>query len=107
MPVAKGTGLIYIYIGNLSRKLTESEVRAQFEPFGEVASVKLVKDRRSGVSRGFGTVVMESEEAGRAAIEGLKGQVLDGKMLDVVESNPPSGKGKKGGFKGNKKRRKF
>ncbi len=96
-----------IYVGNLSRKLTETEVREQFEAFGEVVSVNLVKDRRSGVSRGFGYVEMTSEEEGQAAIDALKGQILDGKMLDVVESGPPPGKGKKGGFKGGKKRRRF
>lgn len=95
-----------IYVGNLSRKLTEAELRQQFEVFGEVTSVKLAKDRRNGVSKGFGSVVMPSSEEGQAAIEGLKGQILDGKIMDVTES-APSGKGKKGGFKGGgKKRRK-
>ena len=96
---------MHIYIGNLSRKLTETDIREQFEAFGEVASVSLVKDRRSGVSRGFGTVVMESETEGQAAIEGLKGQILDGKIMDVVESAPQPGKGKKGGSKGGGKKR--
>jgi len=102
-----GAGLMNIYIGNLSRKITEAELREQFEPFGKVVAVNLVKDRRSGVPRGFGYVEMESPEEGQAAIEGLKGQILDGRMMDVTESSPP-GKGKKGGFKGGgKKRRRF
>ncbi len=108
MPLTRGAEFMHIYLGNLSRKLTETDVREQFEAFGEVVSVSLVKDRRSGVSRGFGYVEMVSTEEGQAAIEALKGQILDGKMMDIVESDPPPGKGKKGGFKGKgKKRRKF
>ncbi len=92
-----------IYIGNLSRKLTETEIRQQFEAFGEVTSVKLAKDRRNGVSRGFGSIVMPSTEEGQAAIEALSGQILDGKIMDVTES-APSGKGNKGSFKGGGKK---
>ena len=93
-----------IYIGNLSRDVTEIELRQQFEKFGRVDSASVVKDRR-GVSKGFGFVEMDSSDEGQAAIEALKGQMLDGRTMDIVESNPPS-KGKKG-FKGGKKRRRF
>ena len=92
-----------IYIGNLSRKLTEIELREQFEAYGKVIGVAIAKDRRNGVSKGFGTVEMESREEGLAAIDGLRGQVLDGKVMDVTESEPIR-KGKKGGFKGGKKK---
>ena len=91
-----------IYIGNLSRKLTEAELREQFEAFGKVSAVAIAKDRRNGVSKGFGTVEMESREEGQAAIDGLRGRVLDGKVMDVTESAPIR-KGKKG-FKGGKKK---
>ena len=87
-----------IYIGNLSRMINEVELREQFEAFGEVVSINLIKDRRSGVSRGFGFVEMGSEEEGQAAIDGLKDRILDGRTMDVTESAPPS-KGKKGSFK--------
>jgi len=93
-----------IYIGNLSRDITEVELREQFEKFGRVDSASVVTDRR-GVSKGFGFVEMDSSDEGQAAIEALKGQMLDGRTMDIVESNPPS-KGKKG-FKGGKKRRRF
>ena len=95
-----------IYIGNLSRDVTEVELRQQFEKFGRVDSASVVKDRR-GVSKGFGFIVMDSPEEGQAAINTLKGQMLNGRTMDIVESNPPS-KSKKGGFKGGgKKRRRF
>ena len=95
-----------IYIGNLSRDVTEVELRQQFEPFGKVDTASIVTDRR-GVSKGFGFIEMDSPEEGQAAIEALKGQMLDGRTMDIVESNPTS-KGKKGGFKkGGKKRRRF
>ncbi len=93
-----------IYIGNLAREITEAELREQFEAFGKVVSVNLIKDRRSGVSRGFGFVEMESPEEGTAAINGLKDTMLDGRTMDVTES-APQGKGKKGGFKGGGKKR--
>lgn len=96
-----------IYIGNLSREITETELQEQFEAFGKVESVSIVKDKRSGVSRGFGFVEMPSPEEGQAAIDGLKGQILDGRTMDVTESGPPP-KGKKKNFKGGgKKRRRF
>lgn len=93
-----------IYIGNLSRDVTEVELREQFEKFGRVDSASIVKDRR-GVSKGFAYVEMDSADEGQAAMEALKGQMLDGRTMDIVESAPPS-KGKKG-FKGGKKRRRF
>ena len=95
-----------IYVGNLSRKLTETELRQEFESYGKVSGVNLAKDRRSGVSKGFGYVEMASEDEGQAAIEGLKGRLLDGKVMDLVESDSPR-KGKKGGPKrsGKKRRR--
>ncbi len=99
--------MMNIYVGNLSRGTTEEDIKNQFETFGKVVSVSLVKDRRSGVSRGFGFVEMDSDEEGQAAIDGLKDTTLDGRTMDVTESAPPL-KGKKGGgFKGGgKKRRK-
>ena len=95
---------MHIYVGNLSRKISDAELQQQFEAFGTVTKVNIAKDRRNGVSKGFGTVEMESQQEGQAAIEALRGQILDGKIMDVVESEPP-GKGKKG-FKGGGKKRK-
>ena len=97
-----------IYVGNLSRDITETILQEQFEVFGKVTSVKIMKDKRSGVSRGYGFVEMDSEEEGQTAVDSLKDQMLDGRTMDVTVSNPPFKGKKKGGFKGGgKKRRRF
>lgn len=85
-----------IYVGNLSRELTEQEIRTAFEVFGKVAAVRLVKDRYSGVSRGFGFVEMPDRTEAQAAIQGLNRQELAGRTLDLSEARPPGG-GRKGG----------
>jgi RNA recognition motif-containing protein len=61
-----------IYVGNLSRDATEDELRQEFEVFGKVNSVTIVKERHSGQPRGFGFVEMPTEPEGKAAIKGLK-----------------------------------
>ena len=88
-----------IYVGNLEREVTEEELRQEFEAFGKVASVNIVKDRYSGQSRGFGFVEMATKEEGQAAIDGLKGKSLKGRELDVGEARPRP-EGRRGGFGG-------
>ncbi|WP_147820799.1 RNA recognition motif domain-containing protein [Salidesulfovibrio onnuriiensis] len=76
-----------IYVGNLPWSATEDEVRAAFEAYGEVSSVKLVEDRETGRPRGFGFV--EMEDAGAAeAIEALDGKDFGGRNLKVNEARP-------------------
>lgn len=102
-----------IYVGNLSREVTEDELRQEFTAFGEVTSVNIIKDRYSGQSRGFGFVEMPSESEGQAAIAGLKGKTLNERTLDVSEARPrsdsrgsgPSGGRRGGGFGGGRQRR--
>ena len=60
-----------IYVGNLPFTASEDEVRATFEPYGRVVSVKLISDRETGRPRGFGFVEMETDSEGNAAIEGV------------------------------------
>ena len=99
---------MHIYVGNLSREVTEAELQQQFEAFGQVTSVNIVKGKRSDVSKGFGFIEMASPEKGQSAIDGLKDQKLDGRTMDITESNPPVKGKKRGGFKGGgKKRRRF
>jgi RNA recognition motif-containing protein len=95
-----------IYVGNLSREVTEQELRQEFEAFGKVASVNIIKDRYSGQSRGFGFVEMATKEEGQAAIDGLKGKSLKGRELDVSEARPRT-EGRRGGFGGGGKRRRY
>ena len=85
-----------IYVGNLSRDVTEDELRQEFEPFGQVVSVNIIKDRYSGQSRGFGFVEMATKAEGQAAIEGLKGKLLQDRTLDVNEARPRSEGGRGG-----------
>jgi RNA recognition motif-containing protein len=61
-------GMMNIYVGNLSAKTSEQELREAFETFGEVDSAKIIKDNFTGKSRGFGFVVMPSQEQAQAAI---------------------------------------
>jgi len=77
-----------IYIGNLAREVTEDELRALFEPFGEVTRVVIIKDRYSGESRGFGFVEMPSRTAAEKAMKELDGKEFRGRNLRVNEARP-------------------
>jgi len=77
-----------IYLGNLSYSVTEKSIRDLFEGFGAVASAKIVIDKLTGSSRGFGFVEMpNNDEAGRAIAE-LNGKEFEGRKLVVNESRP-------------------
>ena len=77
-----------IYVGNLSRQVTEDELRQSFEAFGQVTSVNIIKDRYSGESRGFGFVEMSTKSEAQAAINGLNGTSLGERTLSVSEARP-------------------
>ena len=104
-----------IYVGNLSRDVTEDELRQEFAAFGEVASVSIIKDRYSGQSRGFGFVEMPSKSEAEAAIAGLKGKTLKERTIDVSEARPrpesrgggPYGGRRGGGFGGRGRQRRY
>jgi len=76
-----------IYVGNLPWSATEEEIRAAFETFGEVISVKLINDRETDRPRGFGFVEMEDQGA-LAAIESLDGSDFGGRNIKVNEARP-------------------
>jgi RNA recognition motif-containing protein len=102
-----------IYVGNLSREVTEEELRQEFAAFGEVASVNIIKDKHGGQSRGFGFVEMPSKTEGEAAISGLKGKTLKERTMDVNEAHPRTDShgsrssygGRRGGGFGGRQRR--
>jgi RNA recognition motif-containing protein len=75
-----------IYVGNLSSETAEEDLRQAFGSFGAVATVIIIKDKFSGAPRGFGFVKMASQEEATAAISGLNGKELQGKMLNVNEA---------------------
>lgn len=86
-----------IYVGNLSREVTEEDLRQAFEAFGQVASATVIKDRFSGESRGFGFVDMPNKTEAQAAIAGLNGKDLKGRTLNVNEARPRTEGGRRGG----------
>ena len=107
-----------IYVGNLARDVTDEELRKEFEAFGKVESVSIIKDKYSGQSRGFGFVEMPTRTEAQAAIAGLKGKVLRDRTIDVSEARPRTeggrgggrggfGGGRGGGFGGGGRRRSF
>ena len=75
-----------IYVGNLSYEVTEEELQQAFEAFGQVESIKIVKDMYTGRSRGFGFVEMPSKAEGESAISNLNGTALKGRTLKVSEA---------------------
>ena len=88
-----------IYVGNLSWGLKDQDLANLFSPFGEVASAKIVMDKFTQRSKGFGFVEMPNDEQAQAAIAQLNGSEIDGRNLVVNESRP-----KEGGDGGYKKR---
>lgn len=92
-----------IYVGNLLFDVTESDLRQAFEPFGQVSEVRLIMDKYSGKSKGFGFVEMPSKEEAEKAIEQLNGSELKGRAMNVNVAKPKpdrSGGPKRGGFGG-------
>ena len=85
-----------IYVGNLPHEVTDEELREAFEAFGQVTSVNIIKDRDSGQPRGFGFVEMPANGEGQAAISGLNGKEMKGRILTVSEARPRS-EGDRGG----------
>jgi RNA recognition motif-containing protein len=77
-----------IYVGNLLRETTEAELRQAFEAFGQVTSVKIITDRYTGDSRGFGFVEMPNDQEAKSAVSGLNGKDLRGRTLKVNEARP-------------------
>ncbi len=77
-----------IYVGNLSDKVTEEDLKEAFEAFGQTSSVNIIKDRGSDLSRGFGFVEMPSKTEALSAISSLNGSDLKGKNLMINEARP-------------------
>jgi RNA recognition motif-containing protein len=86
-----------IYVGNFSFSMTESELRALFEPYGSIESVTVATDRDTGRSRGFGFVSMTNDEEAEKAMAGLNGKDSGGRALTVNEARPQTQRS--GGFR--------
>ena len=92
-----------LYVGNLPFSADESALEGLFSQMGKVESVRIITDRDSGRSKGFGFVEMSSDQEAAAAIEKLNGTDFSGRNLTVNEARPPSndrGGGGGGGFGG-------
>ncbi len=77
-----------IYVGNISHELTEEEINEAFSSYGQLSSVRIIKDRYTGASRGFAFVEMPEKTEAEAAIAGLNGKELKGRTLNVNEARP-------------------
>ena len=84
-----------LYVGNLNFNLTEDELRQVFEEYGEVSSVKIITDKFSGRSKGFGFVEFEKEEDSNKAIEELNGMDVGGRNIKVNVATKKRDKDKK------------
>jgi len=86
-----------ICVGNLSFEVSVETLRKAFEAFGQVSSARIVKDKYSGQSRGFGFVEMPDQARSQAAIENLNGKELLGRQMNVNEARPRTDQGRFGG----------
>lgn len=77
-----------MYVGNLAYSVTEEDLRAAFSEFGEVADVKLIKDKFSGQSKGFGFVEMPDNSEADKAIKALNGTRFQGRDIKVNQARP-------------------
>jgi RNA recognition motif-containing protein len=77
-----------IFVGNLSFTTKEESLRSTFEGYGQVSSARVVTDRETGRSRGFGFIEMGNAAEGQAAIQALDGRDMDGRALKVNEARP-------------------
>jgi RNA recognition motif-containing protein len=79
---------VNIYVGNIAYTMTEDTLRELFEKHGEVTSVKIIKDRVTGRSRGFGFIEMSNKEEADEAISGLDGTDVEGRKIRVNVAKP-------------------
>jgi RNA recognition motif-containing protein len=93
-----------LYVGNLSYNIRDDDLHQAFAQYGTVSSAKVMMDRDTGRSKGFGFVEMGSDPEAQAAINGMNGQALDGRAIVVNEARPreerPGGYGNRGGYGG-------
>ena len=89
-----------LYVGNLLHAATEKQVKTLFEQYGEVTSVKLIKDKLTGASKGFAFVEFANAEDAEVALENLNGKPFEGRTLRIDKARPPQPR--EGGFGGDR-----
>lgn len=92
-----------IYVGNLPYNVVEDDLREIFEEYGEVTSVKIISDKLTGRSKGFGFVEMDADQEAKKAIEELNNAELSGRNIKVNESRPRTNDTRGGGGGGNRR----
>ena len=80
-----------LYVGNLSYNIRDDDLQQAFSQYGTVTSAKVMMDRDTGRSKGFGFVEMGSDPEAQAAINAMNGQALDGRAIVVNEARPKEG----------------
>ncbi len=85
-----------IYVGNLAYEVSDEDLEAAFSEYGQVATARVIRDRFSGRSRGFGFVEMSNDTEAQAAISGLNGKDLKGRAITVNEARAREGGGDQG-----------
>ena len=86
--VQKKESQMNIYVSNIPYQTTEEELRDAFAAFGNVSSARIIKDKLTGKSRGFGFVEMGSDDEARSALEGMNGAELSGRKVNAREARP-------------------
>jgi cold-inducible RNA-binding protein len=98
-----------LFVGNMNFQMTEVDLRALFEPFGQITRVHIAMDRETGRARGFGFVEMPNDDEAAKAISALDGKEVSGRNLKVNEARPRAEGGgsrsPRGGFGGNREGR--
>jgi RNA recognition motif-containing protein len=94
-----------IYVSNLSFNVQDEDLREFFTPYGEVTSAKVINDKLTGRSRGFGFVEMSDNAASQKAISELDGATVDGRNIKVMEAKPKEDKPSRNGGGGFNKNR--
>jgi RNA recognition motif-containing protein len=93
-----------IFVGSLPFRLEEARLKDLFEEFGEVASVKIITDKYSGRSKGFGFVEMPDDEQAQKAIDGLNGSEIEGRAIVVNKAEERKPESRRSNFGGGDKR---
>jgi RNA recognition motif-containing protein len=93
-----------IYVSNLSYAVQDEDLRGFFAEYGDVSSAKVIMDKFTNRSRGFGFVEMSDDEAAKKAIAELNGAMVDGRSISVNEARPKEDRPRTGGGGGNRPR---
>jgi RNA recognition motif-containing protein len=95
-----GASTMNLYVGNLLFDVAENDLKSLFEPFGQVTEVRLIMDKFTGKSKGFGFIEMPSKDEAQKAIAALNGKDMNGRAITVNEAKPKVDRGGRGGGRG-------